>query len=245
MMRHSSQPAIWTVAIILLFAGGSSGQVSVRVNEAAARLQIQGESTLIKMTVSLPIENLTSQALPARVVVELVGARDAIQSSANRDVTLPRSATTLKIPLPPLSSARGGYQDDPLPWCRLRYAITPTLAGGMQGKSAQGIISVSEITPQLFDLHVAGPPSVKEGGHYALRVRTIHPLTGRPVAGVAVQASLDINSDNDKPLVTRKVLTDREGFAALAFALPNTLDSGDEDEIDVNRNFHFQFWDSP
>jgi len=233
MIRRNSRPALCTLIIVLSLAGASSGQVSVRVNEAAIRIQIQREPKLANLIVNLPIENLSSQPVPARVLLELVGTTGAVQSHASREINLAPSSTTLKIPLPPVNSPRGHNEEDPLPWYRLRYSITPTLAGGVEGNPAKGIISVSEVTPQLFDLHVAGPASVRAGGHYTLRVRTIHPLTGRPVPGVTVQASLDIDSDGNKPLLTRKAQTNREGFAALAFTLPNTLDSDDEDEIDL------------
>jgi len=64
-----------------------------------------------------------------------------------------------------------------------------------------GIISVGEATPDIFELHVAGPAFVREGVHYEARVRAIHPVTGHAVPGVEVHASLDLEADDDKPLV--------------------------------------------
>lgn len=86
-----------------------------------------------------------------------------------------------------------------------------------------GIISVSEATPEIFELHVAGPAFVRESGHYAARVRAIHPVTGRPVTGVKVQASLDLDKDDNVFVTIGLLATDRRGFATLEFALPGSV----------------------
>src|SRR5207302_1172222 len=110
-------------------------------------------------------------------------------------------------------------------WYRLRFTITPSPTSGPTPKPVVGVLSVGQGTPEIFELHVAGPAFVREGGHYAARIRAIHPVTGHPVAGVAVQASLDLDTDDDKPLITRNASTNRRGFASLEFTLPNNIDT--------------------
>jgi len=234
-MYHSSRRVIWTVTIILVLARIASGQLGIRVNEAAARIQIQSESAVIDLVVELPVENLYPQTMPERVMVELVDPHGMVQTHAERDISLRPSSSTLKIPLPPLPARRLHTGNDWLPWYRLyrlRYSIAPWPARPLSAKPVEGIVSVGEITPQLFELQAVGPAVIRAGGHSTLRVRAIHPVTARPVARVTVQASLDLDTHNGKPLLTRKAVTGRDGFATLEFTLPGDI-GPDDDEIDV------------
>jgi hypothetical protein len=224
--------AILTAAIILLLAHTSSGQAGIRVDEAAARIQIQPEGSVLALVVELPVENPSAQALQTRMVVELVDPRGVVQSHADRDVSLHPGPTTLKIPLPSLAAGKSRNEENGLLWYRLRYSLTPLPPATPPAKPLEGIISAGEITPQLFDLHVAGAGLVRAGSHTSLRVRATHPMTGRPVARVTVQASLDIESDDGKPLVTRKAVTGRDGLATLELTVPKDL-AEDDNAIDV------------
>lgn len=112
----------------------------------------------------------------------------------------------------------------------MRYTITQTAPATAILALLVGILSVGEATPGIFELHAAAPELVRESGQYAIRIRAIHPVTGRPVAGVAVQASFDLDTNNQKPLVTKTAFTDRRGFATLPFTLPQSVET---DEVDV------------
>jgi len=225
MVYHSSRRFIFTVAIILGCFSLALGQVEIRVNEAATRFHIDAKGPQLALTLKLPVENLTTRTIAAHVVVELVDPQGKIRSRGEQDVAFAPSSTALKIPLPPLSRAesKAKEEDDEsggLIWDRLRYAVTFPAAGA--AKPLEGVISVSEITPQLFELHVAGPGIVSPGGHATLRVRALQPITAKPVAGVTVGASLEF-AGGRKPLPARTAVTDREGFASLGFTLPIAL----------------------
>ncbi len=215
----------WAVLFCFLLADSCLAQVGLRVNEAGTRLQIRSDT----MVVDLPVENSSGETVSAHVLLELVDPRGVVQVHAAQDASLPPGSTKLKIMLPSVFAQDENPNLRNLLWYRLRYTITSSTPSESKRTSLVGILSAGEATPGIFELHVAGPAFVREGGHYAARIRAMHPVTGHPVAGVAVQASLDLDTD-DKPLLTRNASTDRRGFATLEFTLPNNIDT---DQIDV------------
>jgi hypothetical protein len=225
-MRYLASRFVWTVILCFVIVGPCFAQVGVRVNETAIRIQIRSDGTIV----DLPVENLSHENVSAHVLLELVDPRGVVQVHADQDVSLTAGSTKLNIALPPAFAQNENPDRRNLLWYRLRYTITARSPSEPSPKPVVGILSVSEATPEIFELHVAGPAFIKEGGHYAARVRAIHPVTARPVPGVSVQASLDLDTNDGKPLLTRTAVTDRLGFATLQFTLPDNLDT---DQIDV------------
>jgi len=158
---------------------------------------------------------LICETISAHVLFELVDPQGEVQAHADQDASLPPGPTKLKIALPTAFAQQKNPDRRSILWYRLRYTITANHLSKSLPTPIAGIISVSEAAPEIFELHVAGPAFVREGGHYAARVRAIHPVTGRAVAGVKVQASLGLGTDDNKPLVTKTLATDRRGFATL------------------------------
>jgi hypothetical protein len=226
-MRYRSSRVFEFVILCLLFCSSASAQTLVRVNEHAARIQFLPEDTVV----DLPVENPTRATIAAHLILELVDPKGLIRVSSEQDVSLLPGETKLKATLPLAYDLADKIDRNNLLWYRLRYTITePPPANAIPAPLA-GVLSVGEATPGIFELHVAAPEFVRESGNYAIRVRAIHPVTGRPIPGVAVQASFDLDTDNQKPLVTKTVFTDRRGFAMLPFALPQSVET---DEVDVN-----------
>ncbi|HEX7295863.1 MAG TPA: MG2 domain-containing protein [Pyrinomonadaceae bacterium] len=138
-------------------------------------------------------------------------------------------------------------------WYRLHYTVIPkTAAASTNISQLEGFISLSEITPELFELRVAGPGGVREGTVYQALVHAVHPITNGPAKGVQIKASATLTDDiTEKNLVlTYAAITDGEGYATLKFQLPRTsaanefqlkiegtrgfLTSKIEKEIDIN-----------
>jgi hypothetical protein len=182
------------LAILFCFVLADSGfaHVGLRVNEAGVRLQVRSDGTVV----DLPVENPSGETVSGHVLLEFVDPRGVVQAHADQDASLPPGLTRLKIALPPAFAQGEKPKWRDLLWYRLRYTITSNTPSESEGTSLVGILSVGEATPEIFELHVAGPAFVREGGHYAARIRAIHPVTGHPVAGVAVQASLDLDTDS-------------------------------------------------
>jgi hypothetical protein len=222
-MRYRSSRLFEFIILSFLFLSSTSAQTLLRVNEHAARIQFLSDNTVV----DLPVENQTSTTITAHLLLELVDPTGLIRVSSEQDVSLLSGETKLKTTLPLASALADKIDRNNLLWYRLRYTITQTPPANAIPTHLIGVFSVGEATPGIFELHAAAPDFVRESGHYDIRVRAIHPVTGRPIASVAVQASFDLDTDNQKPLVTKTAFTDRRGFATLLFALPQSVEANE------------------
>jgi hypothetical protein len=225
-MRQLGRRVAAILALITLFCWVSSAQTSLVVNESAIRIELSSNGT----GVDFPVVNSTAQTISANVLFELVDPRGVVQVQVQQTASIPPGASKIAMTLPPAFAQNGNPDQRALVSYRLRYTITPTGSGSAPVAPISGIISVGAAASGIFELSVAGPSLVKAGGHYAVRVRAIHPVTLQPVAGVSVQASLDIDATDQKPLLTGKSLTDRDGFATLDFTIPKEIGT---EEIEV------------
>jgi hypothetical protein len=225
-MRYGSSRIFGLVILCLPFLSSASAQTFVRVNEHAARIQFLSEDTVV----DLPVENQTRDTIAAHLLIEMVDPAGKVRGHSEQDDPLPPGVTNLKLTLSLASAFIDKVDRNNLLWYRLRYTITQNVPATAIPAPLVGVLSVGEATPGIFELHVAAPELVRESGHYSIRVRAIHPVTGRPVVSVAVLASFDLDSDDQRPLVTKTAFTDRRGFATLPFALPQTVET---DEVNV------------
>jgi hypothetical protein len=228
-MRYVTSRVIAFIALSFFLFAACFAQGDLRINESATRVQLLDESTGVELTV----ENTGREIMPARVSLELVDPQGHAQSRANKEVSLPPGRTKVNLSMPPAFAQNERADRKNLLWYRLRYSIASAPRSGTAAESIHGVLSVSEAAPRLFELHVASPGLVKAGTRAELRVRAVHPVTLRPIEGVTVQASIDLDADDGKPLQTPASKTDRQGFATLAFAVPRNFDAGDEEQIDV------------
>ncbi|MCA1567535.1 MAG: carboxypeptidase regulatory-like domain-containing protein [Acidobacteria bacterium] len=200
---------------------------SLRVNEAATRVSLAGGQSKI----SLAVENNTSGNAPAHIKLELLDPHDKVVARTRRREMLKPGANVVAAFMPVSNLARSGNDFKQLLWLRLRYEITPA-----DGSPRQGIISLSEITPDLFELDVAAASNAGAGQLYRVRVRATHPLTSRPVRGVEVAAEvvLDDGGEEGKSGALRlSGATGRDGYVTLDFNLPTRIET-DEGEIKVS-----------
>jgi uncharacterized protein YfaS (alpha-2-macroglobulin family) len=193
---------------------------ALRVNEAATRANFDGEQPRIM----LAVENRAGQPTAARVKLELLDPQGRAVFHAERDTTLRPGASALDFTL-----ARAALKPDEslkeLLWHRLRYRVTPAPTEGDQKPTAiEGLVSVSEITPELFELQVFAPDVARAGSRFQTRARAAHPITGRPVSGVRVAGRV---GDDDRHAVKAEGLTDADGYAVLTFDLPRVIEESD------------------
>jgi uncharacterized protein YfaS (alpha-2-macroglobulin family) len=209
---------------------------SLRVNEAATRISLaEGHGK-----VSLAVENNTGSSAPAHIRLELLDPLDKVVARAQRREMLKPGANVVAALLPVSNLVRPGEDIKQLIWYRLRYQIAPTAREEAATLLTEGIISLSEITPDLFELDVAAASKVNAGQLYRVRVRAAHPLSERPVRGVEVAAEIvfdEDESDEDEKSGALKLkssgMTDRDGYATLDFNLPAQI-KADEGEIKVS-----------
>ncbi|HTR48339.1 MAG TPA: MG2 domain-containing protein [Verrucomicrobiae bacterium] len=207
------------LSLLFLFSPTSHADESVRVNESRSKVVLRNGV----MAVSLGVENLTGRKLGARVEIELLDPDGRSCGRAERDEQIApgSSKVPFDLPMPTLKPA----DLDTVFWYRLRYAISPSSSGGEGLSPVSGVISVSEIAPDMFELQVAYPAGAKLGAPLHVLVRAIQPVTSRPVAGVRIQAELDASdTDSIKPLAV-SATTDSRGYAPLDFVIPATADA--------------------
>jgi len=215
-MLRRSAPALLGLFVCLLAAHLSSAAPALYLDESRIRLTLEERQARVRVEVS----NGTGRELPARLTVELLDPHDKVRADARADVRVRRGANALEVPLELRYQNLLPAERAEFPWYRLRYKVEPTPAGAAP-PALEGIVSVSEAAPDLFELSVISARATRPGAHYSARVRTANPVSGRPLKGVAVEAALSFEGeDDDKTVVKAAGNTGDDGFVTLDFELP-------------------------
>src|SRR5712692_6467938 len=215
------------LSVLLTLAPLSRAGLTLRVNEAGTRVLFEEQDT----SVLLAVENSLGRRVDAHLKLELIDTDGAVRATAERDYQIKPGANALAIPIALWLSGKAVTDTRELLWYRLRYRITSTVPS--QFDQLTGLISLSEITPDIFALSVATPGKAQEGSAYRLRVQAAHPLTSRPVAGVNIDAEIKFDGyDRDDIVLRQSALSDASGFATLDFQIPRGIED-DEGELKV------------
>src|SRR6185369_5348970 len=121
----------------------------LRVNEAHTRFLLEKEPA----EVLLAVENSTGESLNSKVELEIRDPQDRVMSKVSNVQSIATGDQTLKLSLP-LDFSNFKTEDSRFLWLRLYYRV---ITEGQSDLISQGIISLSEITPDLFELRVAHP----------------------------------------------------------------------------------------
>ena len=206
---------------LLLFVQLTGARGALTVNEAATRVLLRdGEPQ-----VSLAVQNATGKPVTTLIRLELLDPKGQLKSFASNTFKLSTGSQKLLIKLP-LEIAKLTWQEsEELLWYRLRYHLAPV--AGEDPAPASGVISLSEMTPDLFQIRVAGAKQLRAGMRYRATVQARHPLTLRPARGVRLAGTIEIDDDNSDKTSQLKAFasTDNEGFAVLDFDLPRLISS--------------------
>src|SRR5499426_1905879 len=210
-MRHR---LIGSVLVCLFSASIFAARYSanspiLRVNESATKFSLKKEGAVV----SLAVENSGSSALTARVKLELIDPRDAVRATAMIEASVPSGSSVSTVPMVKIGSGDYGVRE--LLWHRLRYDIAAIDSSGKETDSVSGLISLSEITPDIFRLLVLAPEEVGKEAKYSVRARALHPLTGKPVPGVNVEARMVYEEGDDERDLKSSGVTNSTGEALL------------------------------
>ncbi|HZB44161.1 MAG TPA: MG2 domain-containing protein, partial [Pyrinomonadaceae bacterium] len=222
-MLRRLAPVLLCVSALLCSAHFSAAGVSLRVDESRSRFFFDDEDKTAGA--SLLVMNPTAREFAARVFVELLDTEDGVRSKDERVASLRPGTNSVKTELPFSVAASGDA--DRLPWYRLRYRVAPE-GEAVAAAPSEGVVSLSEINPDFFELQVSGPQYTFEGTRYRARVRATHPASHLPVKGVRVSGEAGLD-DPDAPL-RASATTDEDGYAALDFDLPGSFR---EDHLDI------------
>jgi A-macroglobulin complement component/alpha-2-macroglobulin family protein/carboxypeptidase family protein/MG2 domain-containing protein/A-macroglobulin receptor len=199
----------------------SAGSVALGVNESATKFSLKKEGAVV----SLAVENSSASALTARIKLELIDPRDSVRATAMIEASVPSGSSVSTVPMVKIGA--GDYDLRGLLWHRLRYEIAATDSSGKETESVSGLISLSEITPDIFRLMVSAPEEAGKEPKYTIRARALHPLTGKPIPGVNVEAGMAYEEGDDKRDLKSSGVTNSVGEALLEFKLPRRLNADD------------------
>ena len=198
----------------LSFLGqATNARFNVSVDEAATRIYLKE----LAPEVSLVVANGSKDLLRARVRLELLATDDKVTAATERNVDLKSGTQKIPFTLPFKTRDLTPDEEDEVLWYRLHYRITPENSVD-NAAIAEGFISLSEITPDLFELRVVGPKTVTPGRIYTPRITASHPITRRPLKNVVVKGVINTTDDAGGDIsLTSSDVTDSDGFADLSF----------------------------
>lgn len=209
------------LAVQLTRAGGE-----LTVDESRTRFMLYQD----RAEVLLAVENTTGETRNLNVKLELLDTRNNVLSETTGSQSVATGSQKLRFTLPPFVPDQSHFDRKNLLWYRLRYRAVETVKSGTATRN--GIISLSEIMPDLFEVRVATSQIFREGGRYRARVQASHPFTHQPAAGVSITGEITFEDDDTvKPKAS--AITDKEGYAFLDFALPLKLAKNSSGEIHV------------
>ena len=209
----------------LFFVPASRARLTLRVNEAETRLSLTGNNPQLL----LAVDNGSGKTVSAIMHLDLLDVDDHAKASGAPTVTLPSGSHKIPVTIPLKLSSLNGSESSKLLWYRVRYRIEPQSSDAVDPVS--GIISLSEITPDLFQLRVFGSRMVHEGSRFYATVRAQHPVTNRPARGVQITGTLKIDDGDTDETITfsSEAVSNDDGYAMLSFKLPARINSDDVD----------------
>ena len=208
------------IVVCLFLAVFAQAQTSLKVHEA----ETKAFSGADKLQINLAVESNFQQKAAAKVRLEILDANDKIIAQKDSTETLQRGKNNVSISLTVVKETAV----DDLLWRRLRYSVEAN------GTNANGIVSFSEIMPELFELRVAASEEIYAGMKYQARVRAFHPITSTPIADVEISAELKLDvetpdeNDDDEIIIKSSGKTGAEGFALLEFQIPPNIKFSDD-----------------
>lgn len=190
------------------------------VNEKESIITIKGTTA----EVSLAVES--ADRLPATAVsVELLDAENKVRASVSQPCVLRRGKNICRLALP-LGDMLKTEQDDFF-WFRLQYRVA----------QATGVVSLSELLRDIFELRASVPRNFLTGSTYRVRVRALNPYSLKAVKGVKVDGefSVDLETDSDEDELKLKATgqTDGKGFVILDFKIPDGIMPDREADVDI------------
>ena len=196
-------------SFVLLFslACVANGQQPVTVDESAIRAFLNRGSTAI----SVPLRNLTRQAIAANLTVEWLASDDRAVASESREVSIPPGEAQVEIPLSlPQSN----------PWLRLRYRLEPAAVNPGGFTPISGFAALTQIAGFVFETRLTYGGLCKPGTSCSVFAQAVHPVTHTAVDGVTWHPELDLNRNVTAPSRTVK---HEGGVTEFVFTLPEAL----------------------
>src|ERR1700752_1307064 len=211
------------VVCLLVVVQSTSARFELRVNEAKTKLTFNE----LAPELALVVEN-GGKPLVAEIKVELIDTGNRVVAAVSDKIDLKTGSQRVLFTRPTRTRDFSPEEKSDILWYRLRYQVTP-LGPADNVTAVGGIVSVSSITPDLFDLRVATPEFVRGGTSFKAMVKASHPISNKPAANVVVKGLIELENDDSgqKTRLTKSATTNQDGIAYLEFTLPRDLGSDD------------------
>lgn len=209
------------LALYSWFAASASvqvpgGNVAANAANVTARgphvIETAAKATLKKDAIRLALPFDEPAGAGVRVVAWLLSP--ANQKSPETTADVKPGGREVDVALAwPKGSEDLGVKD--VAWYRIGYRVE---AQGAEG--AHGILSIGAITEKLIALRLAYPRWLVQGKAVSARVMAMNPVTGKPLAGINLTATL-VDDDSDPKKAkreARQATTGHSGEAILSFA---------------------------
>src|SRR6201988_2483991 len=164
------------VVCLLVVVQSTSARFELRVNEAKTKLTFNE----LAPELALVVEN-GGKPLVAEIKVELIDTGNRVVAAVSDKIDLKTGSQRVLFTLPTKTRDFSPEEKSELLSYRLRYQVTP-LGPADNVTAVGGIVSVSSITPDLFDLRVATPEFVRGGTSFKAMVKASHPISNKPAA---------------------------------------------------------------
>ena len=214
-MSHRWLLSLLCLAVLLLSLVQLTGaRGELRVNEAGSRILLEKTPA----EVILAVENPSSTNINANVELELLDPTNQSIAKTIHVQPITRGSQTLRLSLPFTLPSTERERNRVLLY-RLHYRLSPQESPAET--LAAGIISLSQMTPDVFELRVSAAEVVREGNRYRVRAQATHPITHHPVSNVRIDAQVTLEGDNDKTAkLSGSSFTDDKGRTSLDFQVP-------------------------
>src|SRR5205085_12296826 len=170
----------------VLFVQLTRADSELRINEARTRILLAKEP----IELLLAVENPSGRIVNAKIQVELLAPDNRIMAQRSLVQAVGIGNQTLSLSLPASFSSFKPEHRRQLLWYRLHYRLNEE--GSLAASVSEGILSLSEIAPELFEIGIATAETLREGGRYRARVQTIHPVTRQPAADVRIDGEITL-----------------------------------------------------
>ena len=201
--------------LFLAFVQLTRARGELRVNETSSRILFENDPA----QVLLAVENPSTANVNANVQLELLDPGNKSIAKTSQAQSITPGDQKLRLSLPFRFPASDEKLRNQILWYRLHYRLSPQASPAET--LADGIISLSEITPDVFELRVSATEMVREGNRYRVRVQAAHPKTQQPVPNVRVDAQVALEVDDDDSVkLNGSRFTNDKGQAQFDFELP-------------------------
>jgi hypothetical protein len=202
---------------------------TLRVNEEGSRLRLFEKRCELRLLVV----NGSGVSLTGRATAELVDVSDKVRASGEARATLGAGLQPVDIVLTPGMAALERAAQRQILFYRLRYRLELDGPPPDTPSSLAGIVAMSRLMPDVFELRLLGPERGTAGKPLHAVVLAANPVTSRPVAGVAVEATLVADTTAGQRTVKVSRRTNLRGVAVLDFVVPGGVKQSGAGEIKV------------